>query len=262
MPFPILDFIIGQGGGWAGAFIYTNARRYEYKLKLQKTRTIFIYILGSILILSISYIGIANGSDNFFFGLAQKLLADIILILLGSYIFTKLRNRPKKYNISLVQEKPYTYGIKEEDENKELVIISIFNFGEEVYKEKDISWEILIPFDALDEKDLSILCGTYENSEELIGHMWKLSGINSFPLFLDQKLCIARIKFKHEILSGPEAPPLKIYYIFRTIYGNIPTEKDVTRDFMGYGMSPEQYPRIGALVLQAWNNPNIFEDVG
>jgi hypothetical protein len=262
IPFPIFDFIVGQMGGWAGVGIILNMRRYEYNLKLSKARTIIIYVVGSLLILLILGLGITQGSESIFFGFAQNLLSDIILIILVIYLLPKLLNKPKKYNISLVQERPYIYGIKEADEDKELIIISIFNSGEEVYKEKEISWEILIPFDTLDEKDINIICGTYEGSEELIGHMWKLSGINSSPLFIDQRLCVARIKFKHETLSGPEIPPLKIYYIFRTINGNIPAEKDVTRDFMGWGMSSQQYPRIGELVLQAWNNPNIFKAVG
>jgi hypothetical protein len=64
-----------------------------------------------------------------------------------------------------------------------------------------------------------------------------------------------KLKFKIETLSGSRNFPFKIYYIFRTINGNIPTLESVTRDFQGSGIMFEEYPKIGELVFTDWHNP-------
>lgn len=144
------------------------------------------------------------------------------------------------------------------DENKIEITISIINTGQEIYKKEEINWEIFVPFDYLQEKDITKINGDVEICEEVIGKIWKFYGINQSPLFLEQTLHIAKLNFKIETLEGTNNVPLKIYYRFWTINGNIPTIDHITKDFMGEGIPIERYPKLGELIFDDWYNPGDF----
>jgi hypothetical protein len=255
IPYPLLLFVIKHLGPWAGVSIVLPIRLYSYKLKLKKLRNLVFYIFLPLIIIALIIIGAIQDYNNFLFGFDQNLLAEIIFILLALYILPKLLNKPKKYNISLERKEIYNNNDYEE---KTEILISIRNTGEEVYKHEEIYLEIFVPLICLEKEDISMANGDMEVSEVVHLPMWRLYFLNKFPLFLDQEQSIVRLKFRNETLYGSQYSPFKIYYIFRTINGNIPTFERITRDFQGGGIPFEEYPKLGELVFTEYNNPEHF----
>lgn len=247
VPYPFLNFVIENSyGGWAGVSIYFSFRQFDYQTKINKFKSaIFSYFLP-IIILTVILVGAIQDSGNFFFGFVQNLSAEIILVLLILYILPRILNPKKNYKISLIQEGSY---INYYADGKVEITISLINSGQEVYKEKEISWEIFISEDLFDSSDITVVNGNVDKSDELFMTMWKFSGINSSPLFIDQKIQIANLSFNKEVLQDPSHSPCKIYFKIMTINGNVPEFQNVTKDFLGTGVPFERYPRVGELVF-------------
>ena len=84
IPLPLLMFVINQNG-WAGVSIYLTRREYQEELKRSKRQKIVNYFILPLIIILVIFLGGIQKGDNFFFGFAQNLLSDIILILLVIY---------------------------------------------------------------------------------------------------------------------------------------------------------------------------------
>ncbi|MGD0613768.1 MAG: hypothetical protein ABSB41_19910 [Anaerolineales bacterium] len=260
IPLLLLTFIIRYLGPWLGIGIYMPIRQYQEALKRKKLRKLIDDYFLPLLILVIVIIGAFQRNDNFFFGFFQNLAADIILIILAIYILPKQLNKPQKYNVTLDQSIPYDIN---HVEGKTKLMISIINTGDEIYKKEEINWEIFISSEYLIESDITLINGDYEISEEFYRPMWKFYGINKSPLFLDQKFPLVSLIFDLKTLEKssviPDIPymtviPPKIYYILRTINGNIPTIENISRDFQGDGIPFERYPKIGELIIKYPHN--------
>lgn len=257
IPYPLLLYVINYYGGWAGVSIYLNSRKYLYHIKVTKAKNLFTNLIIPSGIILVVIFGAIQKSDTFFFGFVQNLLSDIILILLIIYLLPKILNPQKKYNVSLMQFRDI---IPAADNDKVEIIISLVNTGEEVYKREEIYWEIFIPFEYLEEEDISLFNGEIQ-IDEFFGKMWKIFGTNLSPLFIKQDQRILRANFNRDVLYGTTDSPLKIYYEFKTINGNIPTIENTTRDFMGYGIPIEEYPKWAELKFTDWHDPNRFSTV-
>ena len=245
IPYPIFNFVNRyNGGGWSGMGIYISRREREYKVKVNNFLNKIIPIVFFTILIIILYIGATQSTDKFFYCIAQNLVSDIILIFLIIYIFPKYLNPPKKYKVELIVEHPYVYP------NHSTIELSIQNVGHEVYKIKEIYWEIFGGMD-IKKEDISLLKGNIMDHDDiLINSKWKMYGHNETPLFLDQKQSIAKIKLKDESsINLPENKPLKIYYRLYTINGNLPLDVDVTHDFDGFGVEPSKYPQLGEISL-------------
>ena len=240
IPLPLLKFVIKHMGGWAGISIYFTMREYSEKVKRSERQKVFNYFILPVVICLVIFIGGIQKEDNFFFGFAQNLFSDIILILLVIYILPQFLNKPKNYKVSL--EHKCSNSIKE---NSELILL-IKNIGEEVFKRDELYWEIFIPSGDLLKRDIISVEGSVEaDSNDIPLPTWKLSGVNEMPLFIGQELIVARLIFRGKVLSGTQSSPYKIYYRFRTIGGNFPTLEKVTTDFLGAGVPIEEYPNLG-----------------
>ncbi|MBG0787218.1 MAG: hypothetical protein H0S79_19150 [Anaerolineaceae bacterium] len=254
IPLPILKYIINYFGGWAGMSIYMPMREYSYgvkKKKLIKTITLITTIL--ILIFLVIY-GIWQKSDHFLFGFIQEFLAGLLLSLLAIHFLPEILNPPKNYALTITQS-PSLFSQNQDEEKKE-ILITIKNIGEEVYKKEEIGWELYIPSEALSELDIIENIGSEKDYSGFEGIFLRVSGINSEPLFVDQSLIIARLKINNKVLNGTKSLPFKIYYILRTINGNIPLLEDITLDFVGIGMPIEVYPKWGEITFSDWHNPS------
>ena len=175
--------------------------------------------------------------------------------LLIIYILPKILNPHKKYNLSIVHSRELNI----DDKNKEPITISINNIGEEIYKSEEIYWEIFIPSECIDIKDVRLFIGEIQTYEEF-GLMWKIYGVNKSPLFINQRIDILRLDFNPEVLYGTVQSPLKIYYELKTINGNIPTIDKVTLDFLGTGVPLEYYPNWAEYPITDLYDPNRFSN--
>jgi hypothetical protein len=206
IPLPLLKFLIDHLGGWAGVSIYLTWREYKEEVKRSKRQKIVTYYILPLTIILVIFLSGIQKSDNFLFGFAQNLLSDIILILLVIYILPLILNKPKNYKVSLENKCLYSR------EEKLELIFSIKNTGEEVFKKEEVHWEIFVPSGDLLEDDIAYIDGAVEaNSDEILLPMWKFTGLNKTPLFIDQEIIIARIFFRTDILSGTQYSPYKIY---------------------------------------------------
>ena len=244
IPYPIfLPVIRKNSGGWSGMGIYLNMRERQYNLKVNKLKKIIP--IGIIIIVIIFLcIGATQRTDNFFYGIAQNLFSDVILILLIIYILPKYLNAPKKYKVALIVEHAYDVDSKFTNE------ILIQNMGQEVYKSKEIYWEIFGGTE-LKKEDICLQNGNFENYDKIPMIInWRMYGHNETPLFLDQKEPIAKIKMKEgNSINLPVNNKVKIYYRLYTINGNLPLEWEVTSDFNGLGVEPSMYPKFGEISL-------------
>jgi len=258
IPLPLFLFLFRYYGGWAGAGIYISMRQYLFNLKIKKVKSHAANYVLPILIIGAIFAGIFQEKESFYFGFAQNLLSDFILILLTIYFLPKLLNPPKNYNISLGEK---ATNVKNNNKYKQEIALSIVNIGKEVFTKEAIFWEIFIPLESLEKEDIDEVNSEIEISDELFSRMWRIYGINRAPLFLEQEMLIARITFNIGVLYGSEHAPFKIYYRFRTINGNFPSLENVTQDFLGYGFSMEDYPKVGEFLFTAWHNPMFYTEV-
>ncbi|MDY6994264.1 MAG: hypothetical protein SVR94_16900 [Pseudomonadota bacterium] len=249
IPYPLFLFILKQFGGWAGVGIYLPMREYHYKVKMNKFLKYFLIIVGVLVLVFSVIFSILKGSNNFLFGFFQELFAELIFVLLLIYFLPKLLTRRNKYKIAVLGETEI--GNLHYQYNDPLINISLKNIGEEVYREKEICWEIYLPFDLIGLENIERVFGEYEIINSLVGKMWKFSSINHKPLFIDQKIELLRLRIDREYFSGrrPSNNPygFKIYYLIRTVNGNYPTFDNVTQDFMGIGIPIEEYPKFGEI---------------
>ena len=254
IPDPFFSYVTKRLGHWAGFGIYMEMREYRKKLKRDKFYKFISGYFLPLIILAVMITSLFLKSNNFLFGFFQNLLSDIILILLAIYILPKQLNKPQKYNLAL--EQMSIYNQKYDEKDKIEIVVSILNNGEIVYKKEEIYWEIYIPLDALNKRDIKIINGDFEIGELAYFPMWKFYGANDTPLFLGQNQSIVKLIFKLDSLYQSRFPPLKIYYLIRTINGNIPTIDKVTNDFQGMGIPFDEYPKVAELVFTDWRNPN------
>ena len=244
MPLPILKFIVDQLGAWAGCSIYFSIREYQQDVKLAKYKKRFFSTILPLIVIVVLVFSGSRDSENFLFGFAQNLLSDIFLVLLTIYFLPKYLNPPKNYKVSLAKR---TVTEIPDDSGKEEIVISLINTGGEVYKREEIYWEIFIPFGVIEESDIVEVCGDSEiNDDEILTSMWRFSGVNISPLFIEHKIDILKLKIQSEFLCEDEiGEPFSIYYRFKTINGNFPTIENMTREFLGMGYySLEKYPKL------------------
>lgn len=150
VPFPLLGIVLRYHGGWPGISIFHASREYSYKKRIIKLRNLgFILIIPGILLLL--YYGIMQTADNFLFGFAQNLFADIILIILIVYLLPRFLNRQKNYGIVL-EQKTASLGLR--SGSKEEILLSLINTGEEVYNNNEICWQIFIPPPCFKKEDI------------------------------------------------------------------------------------------------------------
>jgi hypothetical protein len=251
IPFPLLVFIIGEFGGWAGVSITLARRQYSYELKLKRFKAIISnigIISGGLLLI---YGGFIVSKDSIIFGFLQNLFSDIILLVLVIYLLPKRLNPTKKVNINIEIEETYN------NERLETTLY-INNVGEEIYKSNEIEWEIWIYSQYLEEKDILWTVGSYELSDSWLFPSWKFTGINSTPLFIDHKSKLLTISIKDQILNSSPYEPVKIYFKFWTVNGNLPELEHVTKDFVNLGITFDNYPKFGELWVNESNAPEDY----
>lgn len=246
IPLPLLKFIIKQHGGWAGVSIYMNMREHKYDQRLTKTGKILMYVLLLVIMVVAIIIGLTQNSERFLFGFLQNLISEIILLLLVLYLLPKVLNKPNKYKVVLSTRFHY---IPDLEKNRKTIKLILKNEGEEVYKSNEIEWEIFLPEISFEEIEIIDFIGNHEKAGFIIGHACWLYGCINSPLFIDQTIEIATICFKSESSQNEKEPPKKIYYILRTIGGNVPIFENVTQDFFGSGIPLDQYPKYGELEI-------------
>lgn len=239
IPFPLLIFVISQFGPQMGLSIYLPDRHAKYITKVNKIKSIFFRGIIPIIILIILSFGASQENDSFLFGFTQNLLADIILILLATYILQEILNKQKKYFVTLSHSSIQEYNT----ENQVGILLSLHNTGKEVFKKEELYWELYINPRLLNEENIIEINGNIEENNGLL-QFWKFHNANSTPLFLDQTMPIARLVFNREHL------PIKIYYVLRTNNGNLPKRADITDDFRGMGFPPERYPKWGEFIIR------------
>jgi hypothetical protein len=254
VPYPFLNFVLNHIGRWPGVSIFISSSEYTYRQKINKIKQNLKYLLVSLLFLFTLFVLFFTKQESFLFGFAQNLLADLILILLVLYLLPNILNEPKKYNVSL-RRKPNYENYSAQDRKKE-VSIYIKNDGEETYKEGELSWELLIPDKYCSEADITSINGNIESHYTLAKNMWLISGINDTSFFVDQNIEIATITIDKDRIKQNYDSPLKIYYQLKTIDGNIPTVENITRDFIGYAIPFDDYPKLGDFILYEWYESN------
>ena len=141
---------------------------------------------------------------------------------------------------------------------KPIINIIIRNEGKDILQINEFRWELFICKEFLKEKDFINFKGKIELIEDYYGTMWKISGDNQTPLFIGQEIILLTLKIDQKLLIGEllgnQIPIFKVYYLLRTIDGNIPSFDKVTRDFMGIGIPVESYPQFREITFEDWSN--------
>jgi hypothetical protein len=84
----------------------------------------------------------------------------------------------------------------------------------------------------------------------IISLIYPRRGFRASPFFINQTLNIATFSTNSDIFNNSDRPPAKIYYILRTIGGNVPSYDSVSRDFLGSGIPLDQYPQFGEIIIE------------
>ncbi len=254
IPYPILLYIIKYYGGWPGMGIILPMRKYKYQEKVKKFGEIIKIIIGLALIILISIFGVTRHSDSFFFGFVQELLAEIFFIIILLYVLPRFLNPPRKFSLSIYQKMPF--GQTYFGDGKARIDIVLRNNGPEYLKNDEYQWELYIPYEMLDEDDIIKYDGACEVLDDYFGKMWKISSDNNPSLFTNHEKSLLSIQVDREYLTGEKpssvGPLFKVYYLIRTINGNIPAFDKVTMDFMGVGIPAEIYPQLGEINFDDW----------
>ncbi|MDX9865619.1 MAG: hypothetical protein RBT34_12515 [Anaerolineaceae bacterium] len=256
IPYPVLKFLKKHLGGFAGISIHLSISQYRHKVKIKEIEKMLTnFGIPIIVIIGVILLVISDG-ENFFRGFIENLAADIVLLVLAIYALPKVLNKPKFYDVSIVHRGDYR--AMPSNTNKAKVIISIRNTGQEVYKIQEVFWEVFLRSDIARE-DIVVLDGRLdENKTDL--DLWRISGFNDVPLFLDDKKDIFEMEVNNDLLCGGYGEPYKIYFRFRTINGNIPDLEGVTKEFLGFGIPVEQYPEIADYCFDDWYDPTYFHN--
>ena len=255
IPYPVLKFLKKHMGGFAGISIHLSISQYRYKVKMKKIEKMLTsFGIPIIVIIGVILLVIYDG-ENFIGGFIENLAADIVLLVLAIYALPKVLNKPKFYGVSIVHRGDYQAVLS--NENKAKVILSIRNIGQEVYKSKEVFWEVFLKSDIARE-DIVVLDGKLDEKKTDFD-LWRISGFNDGPLFLDEKWDIFEMGVNSDLLCGGLGEPYKIYYRFKTINGNIPHLEGVTKEFLGFGIPIEQYPRIADYSFDNWYDPEYLK---
>ena len=254
IPYPIFLFILKYYGGWAGVGIYMSMREFDYKKKIKKFKDISKVVIVVTIITTGIIVGATQSSDSFMFGVVQELLAEIVSIVIIFYGLPRLLNPPKKFDLTIFQKSPF--GQSYRGDSKPIINIVLRNDGLEFLDVNEGRWELFIQKDILEESDFISSIGKREVISEVFGEMWKISGDINAPLFSKQEIVLLSFQVNREYLIGEllslNGAFFKVYYLLRTINGNIPTIDKVTRDFMGIGISNEIYPQYGEITFDEW----------
>ena len=243
VPYPLMGFLILHMGGWTGVSLFMARRQYQYEMRKKKVIKTFNKIIALLFILFIGFAA-TRPFNNYLYGFSQELAAEVVFILLVLYILPQYLNRPKKLKIDIKVNRVYDQLNK----NVGKFVITLKNTGELVFKKEEVSWEIYIPYENVSINDIKVSKSSVEkNNTDIYQNTWKITGIIDKPLFLEQTYAICRFSKSKEKSVSEDRPPLLIYYVIRTIYGNLPDIENYSTVLLGTGIPFSEYPRIGEI---------------